>query len=383
MEKNTTVSKPDWLEGLTTKRLRGKAMSRKAVMVYSNDLTQLLWCNTSAARLFGGTGVVDFISQPVDVDHPFSSQLASAVKQLGSEPMFRGFRVVDEDRSRLLQCEIRFIKIQIDGEKIDKAVMVSCDNESLVALREHEFTQLVHDNLTELSPARAICDEFGLIMTASDKFVEIDILPKELEKACRKYDGKSIDVINANIGNGTQVSLRLFEIGKNPKRYLALVDTIGVNTTGVDTIGADTVEADTVELNEAKLPLDGTDDNDVQDNGRAKKFVEGLAAGVAGASGVLFGKRKGEMLDSAVGGDIDNDKTDNVDLEMSGDDARDEDAVIQSDHLDGEFVFSTDGDPVRFAWTTDTDQKFTSVSDELAQAVGPNAAMSWDVNGVM
>ncbi|MCG6857922.1 MAG: PAS domain S-box protein [Salaquimonas sp.] len=38
------------------------------------------------------------------------------------------------------------------------------------------------------------------------------------------------------------------------------------------------------------------------------------------------------------------------------------------------FEFSSDGDPVRFAWNIDTDQTFRSVSPELAQTVGPNAA---------
>ncbi len=38
------------------------------------------------------------------------------------------------------------------------------------------------------------------------------------------------------------------------------------------------------------------------------------------------------------------------------------------------FVFARDGDPVRFAWIIDTDQEFRSVSPELAQTVGPNAA---------
>ncbi len=38
------------------------------------------------------------------------------------------------------------------------------------------------------------------------------------------------------------------------------------------------------------------------------------------------------------------------------------------------FAFSPDAKPVRFAWVIDTEQKFTSVSDELASTVGPNAA---------
>lgn len=38
------------------------------------------------------------------------------------------------------------------------------------------------------------------------------------------------------------------------------------------------------------------------------------------------------------------------------------------------FAFSESAEPVRFAWTTDDNQTFVSVSPELAEAVGPNAA---------
>lgn len=40
----------------------------------------------------------------------------------------------------------------------------------------------------------------------------------------------------------------------------------------------------------------------------------------------------------------------------------------------GEFVFAAQDDPVRFAWTIDDDQIFLTVSPELAETLGPNAA---------
>ncbi|MCB1462415.1 MAG: PAS domain S-box protein [Nitratireductor sp.] len=58
---------------------------------------------------------------------------------------------------------------------------------------------------------------------------------------------------------------------------------------------------------------------------------------------------------------------------------REEEVAAQASSLEEQsvpaaFVFSGEGEPVRFAWIIDSDQVFRSVSPELAQTVGPNAA---------
>ncbi|HSO46826.1 MAG TPA: PAS domain-containing sensor histidine kinase, partial [Rhizobiaceae bacterium] len=55
--------------------------------------------------------------------------------------------------------------------------------------------------------------------------------------------------------------------------------------------------------------------------------------------------------------------------EVAGDAAADESVATAK-----EFAFASSSEPVRFAWTVDDHQIFLSVSPELAQTVGPNAA---------
>ena len=84
--------------------------------------------------------------------------------------------------------------------------------------------------------------------------------------------------------------------------------------------------------------------------------------------------------DSGSGEDAESDLDDAVnttrqaatgEADIPGNDANQDTGHNQDD---SQFVFSADGQPVRFAWIIDSDQVFRSVSPELAQTVGPNAA---------
>ncbi len=401
MADNNTDSRSVWLSQLSNEELRDKALSRDAVVVYSADLSRVLWANSSGAQLFGGNGVGEFLDNAFEADHPFIRQLASAVKQLGKERIYRGFRVVDDMRSKLLLCEIGNMDFKREDRESEPAIIISCANAALGEKREHEYIQLVLDSLETLGNSRAICDEFGLVMAASDGFIDVDILPEEMEKACGQIDKDASTNLPVTTGEGRMVKLQLFPLGSNPVRCLVLID--------------DALEAENSPTTETKqVPDENSRDHQDDLDRNPKGFVGEMVAGMAAASTALFGKQKSDtndekttsdsLMEASAGIDgqeeehdglVDGEELSDTNDAGMADDVQDNDGLIDEDEVpriiinddleeldqgedelieNDEFVFSAASEPIRFAWTTDTSQTFTSISDELAQAVGPNAA---------
>ncbi|MCF6321630.1 MAG: PAS domain-containing sensor histidine kinase [Rhizobiaceae bacterium] len=380
----------DWLELLADENLRGKALGKEAVIVYAHGLERVIWANVSAAKLFGGSTISEFISVETDSEHPFFRQLSSAVKQLGEEPIYRGFRVVDEGRSRLLQCEIGLIELPINEEDNQKSIIVTCTNGVIADKKENEIATMLLDGFAEYYDARAICDEYGLIISANDEFAQSTALADAMEKACSETgsDLKSQVQVKMEIDDAI---LHLYLLSNEPRRYLALSNMPNQenNETGLSTdFKEDEEELKDIDDDKAEEPPN--------DEESSNGFVGGVVAGVAAASSAIFGKRNNnEKSDEAISVQFQDDLGDN----SSGASASEEDVTApgKSDEVDetevleedtvftpnnndqvpeqsDEFVLSDQGEPVRFAWTTNTEQVFTSVTPELGKAVGPNSA---------
>jgi len=390
----------DWLELLADDNLLGKALDKDAVIVYSHGLERVIWANVSAAKLFGGSSFSEFISVETDSEHPFFRQLSSAAKQLGEDRIYRGFRVVDEGRSRLLQCEIGLIELQNNDEDNDgqKSIIVTCANAAIADKRDDEIAEMLLDGLAENYSARAICDEYGLIMSANDEFAENAALADVMEEACLETGNDLKKQLPVKTQDDDDAILQLFLLGTEPKRYLALSNTNHQDESEVEKTPAFETNSD-VSVN--------SDDNQVEElpgsEETTKGFVGGVVAGVAAASSAIFGRRNNnepsdeaisvqlsDDQENATSGELEPNKDDATEIEVDAANGMQPDEseqaavrndvaplvdnnVQQSDQPD-EFAFSDSSEPVRFAWTTDTEQVFTSVTPELAQAVGPNAA---------
>lgn len=381
----------NWLKQIGNKHLAQSVLDTKAIVVYSSGLDQVLWANASGARLFGGGTISSFLESKFESDHPFLRQLASAVRQLGTERIYRGFRVVDEERSQLLLCEIGYVDFPNDDDSEEKAILISCANPAMEKLREHEFLELALDQMSGFGSIRAICDEFGLIMSLSEQFTQIDILPEELERAC-SLAGKNISTsLELNTAGEDVINAQLHLLGSKPKRYLVLLEEVSEETSNESDASAD----------EEGLREQPVINEELPDDSDGAGFVGGVVAGMAAASSALFGKRAGDGEQSEDGetdtqiefaaneheessideipaaepqsSEIDsspatNDADEVTPPDSSGDESDEEPAEV------GDFEFSGEKDPIRFAWTTDTNQVFTSMSEDLAKAVGPNAA---------
>ncbi|WP_349359476.1 ATP-binding protein [Stappia sp.] len=143
-----------------------------------------------------------------------------------------------------------------------------------------------------------------------------------------------------------------------------------------DRTGADapvTPEAEDASAERVAAPEDtfGTDDDahgDTPENARAE------APSVADATQ--------DAPEDASEDETSEDQAGDGDAAEPGPDAEDLDAVLSADTADSGFVFAPRGRPVRFAWKMDVDRRFTFLSPEFAEALGPEAAdvvgLTWD-----
>ena len=380
MRRVITASKFNWFELLADENLQRMALTGNAVIVYSGDLEKIMWANASGAKLFGGSGIDQFMTADFSSAHPFIRQLKSAARQLEGDKLYRGFRIVDEGRSRLLQCEIEAVELsdQIDG------VMVSCANPAMENLAEHEIAELTLSGLTSYGKQLAICDKYGLIIAANDAFIEAQITPEAMELACADFPGSGGRSANMESENGDSAIMQLHRIAAGPKRFLISSNTQAHAKTSTANTRTEPAEEEIEPQTDLSAASDISDERDDDESeNKSKGIIGGVAAGVAAASSAIFGRRAHEDNDESAQKEKPAELPISVQLENEADkndtQRQDKPSLIErslagNELASDEFVFNQESEPVRFAWATDTQQVFTSVSEELALAVGPNAA---------
>lgn len=378
----------DWLDCIANTPLQDAVLSKQAVIVVSGDLKQILWANTSGASLFGGMSVLEILDTRFDADHPFLRQLSSAVRQLSDESIYRGFRIADEGRSRLLQCKIG----TLDGsdfsqnEGAEKAIILECANPALSDMKEHELAELMLENITPFYSVAAICDEYGLVIAATDEFADIDIESELLDDLAKYMGTRQKATLGGETTQGETQKLDLYKFGTNPLRFLLLADQTVELADQADRaveIDADLDEPHEEAIIEGALTNDATTDDITDHTGQedgplsllldedkcdeelSKDVPDGLIETVEEDKFRLDELDNSALIKRASDDDFD------TPVEKEAPDNHDADSDFAG--FD-DFVFDTDSKPIRFAWTISPEQVFTSVSPELAKAVGPNAA---------
>ena len=414
----------DQVGHLGSKKLLPFILSREAVIIYSPKLEKIIWSNASGANLFGGRSVTEFLTVDIVPDHPFLHQVKTAARQLGKERIYRGFRVVKDGHSRFLQCEIGFIKLKDWGKHKgrNKAIIITAANPVMEDLSEYEFTNLVLNNMPDLGSARAICDRYGLVVSATDSFAELEISSDTMEDLCTQLSECAKSSVQAKVSEGQDISLNLYALTGECDRILVFsedqpvdiekpakpddVDASiipAVNDHVVDTAPAieasepgeekeniaepnlnepamETVKPDIDEEEQASEALIADEDLAEEENNRNNAFDDDpvededlVQDGDKAKNTIVDDPDEDEEITSREFEDDENNAlilSNDDDPQMNEDEADDREFAKFQDS----FVFPGGADPIRFAWTTDTDQVFTFVSDELAEAVGPNAA---------
>ncbi|MFZ1814603.1 MAG: ATP-binding protein [Rhizobiaceae bacterium] len=409
--------------------LRKRVLSSDPAILFSGQMDAILWANAPGSAFFGGSGIADLLSNRLNRDQPFVRQIANAVSQIeDDEPLVRGFRVAKGLRTELIQCELSRVSLSQD----DHALLLVCRDERTGRTpREHELAQGAVDSLAGFADSAAVVDEFGLPIGATESFAEMDIDPDVLLELVQEAAHESDRLVKRaqTSAVGTTLAIGIGRIHDRPARYLVVCAAPASAEAEQDT-GDATEPSDIVHM-----PEDG--EVIASDFVEAQAHEPGVSAGLNDRlpedepdlapedyeEEQLFhpgSERDEEKLASEPAGELahDMDEADGSPLDDAGEDeasmpsqrkpslldrwyagvergaAREavadedrgsptvqfekqemaQDSETPESDAPVQFSFRAGGAPVRFAWIIDADQQFRSVSPELAQTVGPNAA---------
>ncbi|MCP4185751.1 MAG: PAS domain-containing protein [Hyphomicrobiales bacterium] len=390
---------------LGSKKLLQYILCREAVIIYSPKLKRIIWTNASGANLFGGKSINEFLTDDIQPDHPFLDQIKTAARQLGKERIFRGFRVVKDGHSRFLQCEIGFIKLKEMGKHNGrtKGIIITAANPIMEDMSDYEFTSLVLNSMADIGSARAICDKYGLVISATDSFADLEIGSDTMEELCTRLSDSSKSFLKVSVQENQNVSLNLYALAGESDRLLIfsedhhaeLEQPTKLDDTEVSEIGGSIDQVVEMKPHNEPSQLD-EEKNKLVNEGSKNQATRNINPIIADNPLTLIANEDqtpGVLGDDEVNGQntIVSDTFDQEETPKQGNEGEQSSALIQSNNetseitreefgdvefekFQGGFVFSGGADPIRFAWTTNTDQEFVFVSEELARAVGPNAA---------
>ncbi len=405
-------------------------LSREVAILFSADMAQVLWANMSGLYMLG---VKEFATLPGTGALPqqtFIRQLAGAARQVGhDQALVRGFRIPRGTKSEFVQCELSQYPLS-DGRS---AILLTCDDEVLQpTVPEHEFAALIVQSLAGIADNVAIVDEFGLVVGASDGFQAIEFSADDLPVLVRDalaVGEQTTDKIVATSDNH-QIGVRIINLSGQTPRLMFICERqevlsrtspekpeptqdsdieAGLTRPTAQTPPAQSdqgspdsslVERDTqptavrslldrwyTRQNSLDLP---TTDTDSQDNWERPSLSNEVQAEQKtpekSEPNCQPEPQEDEIPDKdiadssePVAADVDSNKDQDTpippiettdDVDKSGRDISE--TSLPEPELP--FHYNATGEAIRFAWKIDADGVFRTVSPELAQTVGPNAA---------
>lgn len=363
-------------------------LSSEATVLFSGNLQAVYWANASGAQLFGGKGVVELLDANLTDSQTFVRQLRNAIGQITNErPIIRGFRISAGLRSSLYQFEIK--PIRFDDDSLCYRV-VQKTMQQAPAIEEHVLARQVVESLEGFADAAAVLDDYGLPLSATPDFATLGpsdenalALVEELSKESDRLIKRPIQSVS-----GIAVVAGLGRIAENPGRTLVVLARADETTSPAagETEAIDVMEAplatpegygepDPLEPeDESSEIISALDEYEPEQEAQPMEpdepsLVEESASPDedTGVSDTLAALESFERNRSTTQNSIGDDQAEIPEHETT--------EVPETEQADeaapADFVFTPSEDPVRFAWSIDSDGIFTSVSAEFTRTLGP------------
>lgn len=419
-----------FLELMAQPRLGKLMLSREVAILFSADMAQVLWANVSGLFMLG---VKEFATLPGTGALPqqtFIRQLAGAARQVShNQTLVRGFRIPRGTKSEFVQCELGLYPFP-DSKN---GILLTCDDEVLQpTVPEHEFAALIVQSLAGVADNVAIVDEFGLVVGASEGFQAIEFSADDIPGLVRDAlaAGEQISDKIVGISDNQQIAARIINLNGQPARLMFVCERQEVLSTqfaetaepnqdpeidpglarptdqtpssqssrsSSDNSSAEQDSQPTAvrslldrwysRQNSLGLP---TTDADSQDNWetpsisnevQAERETANQTASVCHPEPQEDDTPREDIADlpePVAAEDASNKHQDTTVLPIEADDNKRETGEDVSEISLPEpklpFHYNATGEAIRFAWKIDANGVFRTVSPELAQTVGPNAA---------
>jgi PAS domain S-box-containing protein len=365
-----------YLDLSVLKELRKDVLSHNAVVLFSEQIDQIIWANAGGAKLFGGNGVLDLLSANISSSQSIVRQLKQSITQMdGKKSITRGFRLNKSGKSLLIQFEIK--RIAIYGDEYGYKVTNHYNGH-----KKHSESRLAEKtvlSLASFADAAAILDDNGHPIAATENFKGLgpsESVLSSLIKKLRREDDRLIKRPDTN-NAGNEIAIGLGRISNHPGRNLIVL--------------ALTQEAETEEalanLSDVEAEEDNADpipSSELKEEFEEEETTQTVISDIARELEITDpGPESQQSLDLPISESQESDETEisenhsdevfnqglNDRLQKALDESkREEDTTSYKYELEG-----NDG-TVRFAWVIDENKVFKSVSKELEETIGSNAA---------
>jgi PAS domain S-box-containing protein len=408
----------------------------EAVVLFSKDMSRVLWSNGRGAGLFGHDNIYDFLDAGPDRADVAFRQLAAAALQVQAPGERRSFvmRIGSGFRSVPVTAAVEGITIRPGDDAILFSAPVGADRSGT-----EEAAAAMLAGFDDPDTHMAVLDGEGAVIAASEEFGRLAITA-QTRRALVDAVGRSAErLVKRPIATGLgHLPAAIGRIAAEPALHLLFaVETIlgHLDPDGdlgePDALAEDVIETgtgnDAPEPAAEELPAEAAQERDAVDDApmaepaapvmsddasfeevptdpaEADVVAEGIDEGAAHGAEVVEPEMPFEPVAEAGGPNEASDTVANdggaaVD-QPSGEsvgetatedaegtrDATPEDNGHESpegaeDDLNGSragsagFVFNRQGRPIRFVWKIDAEGNFSEISEEFGAAVGPRAA---------
>ncbi|MEC9462347.1 MAG: PAS domain-containing protein, partial [Pseudomonadota bacterium] len=410
--------------------IRPRLARGEALVLFAPGLERVLWCNGAGARFFGSASLYDFLEEGPNRSDITFRQIETVAGQLSA---------VGDSRSLMLRINSGFQKVPVTAtadcveiRKGEPAILLAVPplkrNEGNLRLLAQELMSGFDDPDTHM----AVLDGDGGLIASSEGFAGLGITPQTARMLVNLVEADADRLVKRPIPTGRgYLPAAIGKIADEPGLHLLFtVETIlgqmdpsgdfadapdeDLPTAIAEPVRADdTVEDDivqpTAEISEPETALE------TEELPSAAAPFESVIAALGDIEEIVPATDEFEEMDDAEEA-ASEDYSEADDLSETVDDAAaetvDEPATavepvaepepdpVPAVHAvetvapsrpaaqikptsavaDGEaFVFSQNRRATRFVWKIDAEGRFSEVSPEFAQAVGPRAA---DINGV-
>ncbi|MCC0028775.1 MAG: PAS domain S-box protein [Brucellaceae bacterium] len=367
------------LEAIRTRVARGDAM-----VVLSADLGNVVWANGGGAKLFGDGDLERFLGSDPTLGATVQRQIASAFASRRGQA---SIRMAHGFSSRIVGCEVERIALP-HGEP---AVLLAVRGEGPGDVRDAAV-----GGFSNSGTHVALLEGHGETIVASDGFTHLGIAPAQLRELVMQVRGEADRLVKRPLQTAHgALPAAIARLSERPWRYLlmvvedAAVDEDEATTPAEDDFDARPAETSTTTILAAPPLVPGDDEDDEYDDtaSAARRDHEHdswyFDHEPARPSAANDSAPEQPPLDD--GGDdgedaasVDEPRLEDsdggegpVDTSPEQPDAEDDDGLAAAGTG---FVHDPRSGPVRFVWKTAPDGTFRDISDEFAQAVGPNAA---------
>ena len=360
--------------------VRGRFARGEALVLFSTGLEQVLWANGAGARFFGNGSIYDFLDQGPDRNDLAFRQIESTARQL---------QTVGEQRSLLLRLTQGFQRVPVQAT----AEMVEIRTGEPVVLlaipptgRRPSVDECAGEMLTGLDDPdthMAMLTADGRIVAASPAFSALSITPQTARTLVALVDADRDRLVKRPIPTGRgYLPAAIGKVADEPALYLLFaVETILGNLDPSEGFEEPATEAPSIEDTATAYGAVVDAISDIEEIETAPE-AEGAETEVAVTDEAVPDADEGPALPAE-------EVVTPTEPQSTGPEPREGTEPLATDETDavseppaglsetaaeGGFVYRPSNRASRFVWKIDAEGRFSEVSKEFAEAVGPHSA---------